>query len=123
MGIGWIMTMMFEEDQLYNFSELCDIILGLKQLKIKVQTYEGNRKETSTSTHVACEVKGMSDFKRQKESIYLTSYILVKLKLVKCVNKSSDLTIDVCDEILNLQLGVQELNGLSVGVIANSKRS
>ena len=48
------------EDQLYNFSELCDIILGLKQLKIKVQTYEGNRKETSTSTHVACEVKVMS---------------------------------------------------------------
>ena len=43
------------------------------------------------------------------------------LKLVESINECSDLAVDICDEFLDLSLGVQQLYCLCVGVIAHTE--
>eukprot|EP00091_Calanus_sinicus_P023679 TRINITY_DN8125_c0_g1_i1.p1 TRINITY_DN8125_c0_g1~~TRINITY_DN8125_c0_g1_i1.p1 ORF type:complete len:107 (+),score=9.23 TRINITY_DN8125_c0_g1_i1:27-347(+) len=50
------------------------------------------------------------------------SFLLsMKLKLVKSINKSSNFTVDVRDELLDLAFRIQELNGLCVRIVPHTK--
>ena len=45
------------------------------------------------------------------------------LKLVESINEVSDLVVNVGDQLLDLSLGVEDLDGLGVGVVADSEWS
>ena len=44
-----------------------------------------------------------------------------QLKFVESINEVPDLIIDVGDQLLDLPLGVEDLDRLSVGIVADSK--
>ena len=61
--------------------------------------------------------------------IYLQIFICVEdsryicSELVEGVDEVSDLVVDVGDQLLDLPLGVQRLDGLGVGVVADAERT
>ena len=59
-------------------------------------------------------------------SLYLENFfflaVLASSKLVESINESSNLTVDIGDQFLDLTFRIQELYGLCVGVIADTKR-
>ena len=70
-----------------------------------------------TNTHIDIIYLQIFTSDQIEDSRYISS------ELVEGVDKVSDLVVDVGDQLLDLPLGVQRLDGLGVGVVADTERT
>ena len=70
-----------------------------------------------TNTHIDIIYLQIFTSDQIEDSRYISS------ELVEGVDKVSDLVVDVGDQLLDLPLGVQRLDGLGVGVVADAERT
>ena len=70
-----------------------------------------------TNTHIDIIYLQIFTSDQIEDSRYICS------ELVEGVDEVSDLVVDVGDQLLDLPLGVQRLDGLGVGVVADAERT
>ena len=70
-----------------------------------------------TNTHIDIIYLQIFTSDQIEDSRYISS------ELVEGVDEVSDLVVDVGDQLLDLPLGVQRLDGLGVGVVADTERT
>ena len=70
-----------------------------------------------TNTHIDIIYLQIFTSDQIEDSRYICS------ELVEGVDEVSDLVVDVGDQLLDLPLGVQRLDGLGVGVVADTERT
>ena len=70
-----------------------------------------------TNTHIDIIYLKIFTSDQIEDSRYICS------ELVEGVDEVSDLVVDVGDQLLDLPLGVQRLDGLGVGVVADTERT
>ena len=70
-----------------------------------------------TNTHIDIIYLQIFTSEQIEDSRYICS------ELVEGVDEVSDLVVDVGDQLLDLPLGVQRLDGLGVGVVADTERT
>ena len=72
-----------------------------------------------TNTHI--DIIYLQIFTSDQICVDASRYI--SSELVEGVDEVSDLVVDVGDQLLDLPLGVQRLDGLGVGVVADTERT
>ena len=72
-----------------------------------------------TNTHI--DIIYLQIFTSDQICVDASRYICSEL--VEGVDEVSDLVVDVGDQLLDLPLGVQRLDGLGVGVVADAERT
>ena len=72
-----------------------------------------------TNTHI--DIIYLQIFTSDQIGVDASRYICSEL--VEGVDEVSDLVVDVGDQLLDLPLGVQRLDGLGVGVVADTERT